>query len=446
MKYQHVLAAFYAEPWAILPWKLLEIQSLLHFKADGGLLSDEEIQRIVAARRPNIGKMAGRVAVMPVMGTILQRCSAMEQSSGAVSAEMLGAELDKLAMDASVKCCLMVYDSPGGSVLGLETLAEKMRAFQSKKPLYAHASSMAASAAYWLATQASKLSIEPGGSVGSIGVLAIHQDYQGYLEQSGVRTTMVYQGKMKTAGNPYEMLSEDAKKDMEEKVADYYGRFVGAVAKGRGVSQAKVRDEFGQGTMVNDKEAVRRGMADEVATLDNLLARLRGGNDPTNPVYQGDGDNEQPPQTDGNGAPSSEVDGPPLSARLASYRAAAIAADAGLVIAAFTHNSKTADKEPAWGSVDKAALPRLAFADMGDEGKKSSWSYPHHWVQNASGKDDDGVWTEGTLLLHKQGLNAAWSAAQGGRSGKKASAEVIAHLQAHRKAIGLDDDGDDDGD
>ena len=84
---------------------------------------------------------------------------------------------------------------------------------------------------------------------------------------------------------------------------------------------------------------------------------------------------------------------------------------------AFSHNSKTSDSEPNWGSVDKTALPRNAHADQGEAGKKSTWSYPHHWISGGTQKDDDGIWINGTMYLHEGGLNAAWAAAQGARSG-----------------------------
>ena len=105
---------------------------------------------------------------------------------------------------------------------------------------------------------------------------------------------------------------------------------------------------------------------------------------------------------------------------------------------AFTHNSTLAPKEPSWGTVDKTALPDLAFADHGEPGKKSTRSYPHHFISGGSAKDKDGIYTTGTMYLHAGGLNAAWAAAQGARSGAKASSAVISHLQTHRKALGLD--------
>ena len=103
------------------------------------------------------------------------------------------------------------------------------------------------------------------------------------------------------------------------------------------------------------------------------------------------------------------------------------------MILAFTHNSITAPGEPDWSGVDKTKLPDMAFADRPDR------SYPHHWVKGGGAPDDKGRDTTGTLYLHKGGLNAAWAAANGARSGQKASQAVIDHLQAHRRALGIKD-------
>jgi hypothetical protein len=82
--------------------------------------------------------------------------------------------------------------------------------------------------------------------------------------------------------------------------------------------------------------------------------------------------------------------------------------------------------------VDKTKLPDVAFAD------RAGRRFPHHWVQNGGDPDEKGRYTTGTLLLHRGGLNAAWSAAHGARSGEKADQAVISHLEMHRKALGLD--------
>lgn len=94
---------------------------------------------------------------------------------------------------------------------------------------------------------------------------------------------------------------------------------------------------------------------------------------------------------------------------------------------AVRHNSKLADNEPAWSDVDKTELPEQAFVWQArdfDPEKKSTWSYPHHFVRG------------GILYLHRGGLGAALAAARGARSGKRAEQAVFDHLGAHYKAIG----------
>lgn len=103
----------------------------------------------------------------------------------------------------------------------------------------------------------------------------------------------------------------------------------------------------------------------------------------------------------------------------------------------FTHNNNVDKNEPPWGDIDKSALPRNAFAETGEAGKKSTWGYPHHWIKGGTKKDSDGIWLDGTMYLHKGGLNAAWAAANGARSGKKASKAVLSHLKRHRESIGV---------
>jgi len=104
---------------------------------------------------------------------------------------------------------------------------------------------------------------------------------------------------------------------------------------------------------------------------------------------------------------------------------------------AFNHNSKTHWDEPKWSEIDKTKLPRIAFADQGEEGTKSTWKYPHHWVKGGdpANVDEDGIYTDGTMYLAEKGLEAAWSAAMGAHTGEKADQAIIDHLQSHRNIV-----------
>lgn len=103
----------------------------------------------------------------------------------------------------------------------------------------------------------------------------------------------------------------------------------------------------------------------------------------------------------------------------------------------FAHNSEVDQEEPGWSEIDKTVLPLKAFvweAPDTDEEAKSTWKYPHHWVKNAH-MGDTGIYVSGDMMLHRSGLDAAWAAANGARSGERAAAGVLAHLNKHRQDL-----------
>jgi ClpP class serine protease len=110
--------------------------------------------------------------------------------------------------------------------------------------------------------------------VGSIGVIQQHDDLSEAMAKEGVKTTLITAGKKKASGNPFEPLSEEAKGDAQAKVDTYYSMFLNAVAKGRGISAAQVRNGYGEGDVVLAQEAKRLGMVDRIETLDQAIVRV----------------------------------------------------------------------------------------------------------------------------------------------------------------------------
>lgn len=286
MMYHQILSAFYSSTWAILPEKLADMRSFLRLKANGGEVSAEDVRTIMAARRPDGVQMFGRVAVLPVFGVISQRVGLMEEASGGISTEKIGATLDSLVADNQVKAILMAFDSPGGSVAGVPELAAKIRTARDQKKVVAFADPMAASAAYWLASQASEIVVTPSGQIGSIGVISGHDDITAALERIGIKATLVTSAPYKSEGYPEVPLTDEARAAMQEKVNHYHGMFVADIAKGRGVKASAVEKDFGQGRMITAQDAVSRGMADKIGTLEQTLKRLGADGSPASIVVE----------------------------------------------------------------------------------------------------------------------------------------------------------------
>ena len=283
-QYTRILQAVTQTPWAILPSKLVVIRDLLAIRASGQRLSDEEIaaemngQEVKAARGDALYEQRGDTAVLPLVGTIIPRMSFFRESSGAVSVQRFTTAFRAAMKEPDISSVIIEVDSPGGQVDAVEELSTEIFKARGTKPITAVVNTMAASAAYWIATAADEVVVTPSGEVGSIGVFAMHQDVSEMAAMKGVKVSLISAGKYKVEGNPFEPLTEEAREAIQKRVDEYYGMFVSAVARNRGVSRSTVRGgHYGEGRMVGAKEAVASGMADRVGTLDETISKLASG-------------------------------------------------------------------------------------------------------------------------------------------------------------------------
>lgn len=274
---------------ASAPWALdrAVLSQLINYAQNG--------EPIVAATRPpEPRRNSGAVAVIPIHGVIEHRSSFLLELFGGSSVEDIRGMLRQAAADPQFSAIVLDIDSPGGGVAGVTELAQEIRAARGAKRIVAVANTTAASAAYWLASQANQILVTPSGQVGSIGVYAIHVDISRALDAEGVKVTIISAGDHKTDGNEFEPLTDDARTEMQKRVDSFDAQFVGDVAKGRGVPESKVRSDYGQGAVLLAKDAVAAGLADGIGTLDDAL---RLANRPAAPA-RAEGDEPDPAEVD----------------------------------------------------------------------------------------------------------------------------------------------------
>jgi signal peptide peptidase SppA len=279
MRYLHIISAFAAEAWAMQPEKLQAIADFLAFKAHGGHLSEEEIQARVDGRSAAaVARREGDVAVMPLVGMISHRASMVDNAStsGGVAADQFGRRFDAFVQDDTVKTIIFDIDSAGGTVHGIEPLADKIRGARGAKPIIAQVNTKAASAAYWLACQADEIVLTPGAEAGSIGVFTVHEDISEKLAKDGVKPTLIKAGANKAELNNLAPLAAEARQALQVRIDAAYRSFVRSVAAGRGITASQVEDRFGQGRMFGQADLLDRGMVDRVATLEETIARFGG--------------------------------------------------------------------------------------------------------------------------------------------------------------------------
>lgn len=220
-------------------------------------------------------KTENGVAIVSIIGSLVNRGAWIGAYSGMTSYEGISKQLGDAAADPKVHSILLDIDSPGGEATGMFSLASKVREIAAVKPVTALVNDMAASAAYGIASQATEIVVSPTSIVGSIGVVLTHLDRSGELATRGVKPTLIYAGRHKVDGNPFGPLSDAVKADLQTEVAKFYDQFVSLVAQGRGDRLTEQDARATEARTYLGQEAVDRGLADRVASLEAVLSSLQ---------------------------------------------------------------------------------------------------------------------------------------------------------------------------
>jgi protease-4 len=169
----------------------------------------------------------------------------------------------KLADSDRVKALIVVIDSPGGSVAGGEGLHDAIAHVAEKKPVVAVMGGTAASAGYMIAVPAARIFAREGTLTGSIGVLLMTGEVSGLLKSIGVSTEAITSGPLKDQPSFTRPLTSQGRDVLQGLVMDMYDQFVGMVANGRHMDDARVR-ELADGRAYTGRQALKLGLIDAI--------------------------------------------------------------------------------------------------------------------------------------------------------------------------------------
>jgi signal peptide peptidase SppA len=237
-------------------------------------------RRVLAgeATQPDMPKMwqkQGNLAVVPIEGSLIMGQAGWMAFFGCTGYDDITSALTEAALDPDVNSILLDVGSGGGAAAGAPPLAEYISQIKKIKPVHSHISTTGASAAYWAASAADGISIDPMAIAGSIGAVMIHTSIHRQLAEKGVDKTVIRSGEFKMQGNPYEPLSDAAKAEMQSQVNDVNAMFEAHVARVRGVTTDEVSARMGQGKTFMGKRAVTAGLVDKVQTRDQAVAAAK---------------------------------------------------------------------------------------------------------------------------------------------------------------------------
>jgi protease-4 len=218
--------------------------------------------------KPRTNGPTMNVAIIPLRGVVSKDAAPCDATP---TTKDIGSWLRQAYADPNISAIVLHTDSPGGSVDGTEELAQVVA--ERNKPIVAWVDGLAASAAYWIVSQADSIYInqETPAWAGSIGVIATLVNQSKKLENEGLAVTMVRDSQAihKAKLNSIEPIEQDTMDALTSDLDTIKSTFVGYVKKGRG-ERLKSKDVF-TGKVYNGKESVALGLVDKVGTLQDAV-------------------------------------------------------------------------------------------------------------------------------------------------------------------------------
>jgi len=222
------------------------------------------------------GMREGGVAVISCFGPIFRHSNLItEMCDDGTTTARLATDLQAALSDPACTSIVLEFDSPGGEATGIGELAAAIHAATRTKPVVAYVGGAACSAAYYLASACTEIVVDPMARLGSIGSVIGYRDESARDERLGVKTIEIVSSQ--SPNKRLDPSSDEGRAAVQVLIDDLTSVFVADVAKYRGVPEALVLSDFGQGGTFVGKKAIAFGLADRVGSLEGVIRELSTG-------------------------------------------------------------------------------------------------------------------------------------------------------------------------
>ena len=178
-----------------------------------------------------------------------------------------------IAEDDSARALIVRIDSPGGTVVGGESLYRSLRAVADRKPVVAVLGGLATSAGYMAAIGADRVVARRSTITGSIGVVMHTTEISGLLDKLGIGAETIRSGPLKAMPSGFEKLTDDGREVLQELIADSHRMFLDLVAERRGLEGAGLA-RVADGRVLTGRQAMDADLIDAIGGETDAVAWL----------------------------------------------------------------------------------------------------------------------------------------------------------------------------
>jgi protease-4 len=177
------------------------------------------------------------IAVLPIEGVILPY-HGLGDFEMIITPETVESFMDTVEDDDVIKAVLLEINSPGGTPVASERIAERFRS--SGLPIVGLIGDVGASGGYMIAAASDYLIASPMSDVGSIGVNMSYVEESAKNKEDGLTYVQLTTGKFKDIGSPNRPITEEERELLQADLDLVHNEFINIVTEYRDLDRDKV--------------------------------------------------------------------------------------------------------------------------------------------------------------------------------------------------------------
>ena len=183
--------------------------------------------------------------------------------------------LEQAREDRNVKAIVLEIDSPGGEVTASDEIYNAVVKARTRKPVVVYMDSLAASGGYYVSCGGKFLMANETTITGSIGVIIQTLNYEQLLNKVGLASVVFKSGKFKDILNGARPMTQEERDLIQSFVMQTYEKFLGIVARERGVPADTLRNGIADGRILSGKDALNDKLIDGLGQIDDAFKKAK---------------------------------------------------------------------------------------------------------------------------------------------------------------------------
>ena len=222
-----------------------------------------------SAEKSTTSISSDHLAVVDIIGTI---DSSSSQST--VNSEDTNKALKRAFEASGSKAIALNINSPGGSPVQSDEIWQEIRYLKKQHPdkkVYAVIGDMGASGAYYIASAADEIIVNPSSLVGSIGVIMPNYGLSGLAQKLGIEDRTLTSGNNKDILSMTKPINPVQQAHVQSVLDNVHTHFINAVKEGRGKRLKSTDPAVFSGLFWTGEQAIALGVADRSGSLTTLM-------------------------------------------------------------------------------------------------------------------------------------------------------------------------------